>query len=96
MWTSIATWYTNIKTVGFVNSLIGFDAWVNYKLLNGNEGETISSRLGRYIERDNSIKSFASKVFCRTILLPLGIIFDNSWKHCRESIQEEHRDESDR
>lgn len=76
-----------------LKKLIQFDIWVNYKLLNGKEGETISSRLGRYIERDNSIKSWASKIFCRTVLLPLGILFDGSWKHCRESITEEHRDE---
>lgn len=75
-----------------LKKLIQFDKWVNYKILNGNEGETISSRLGRYIERDNGPKSWWSRLFCRTVLLPLGIIMRNEdWKHCRDSIQEKYR-----
>lgn len=67
------------------------DIWVNYRLLNGNEGETISSRLGRYIESDNIYKEWSAKIFCRTVLLPLGILLDRDWKHCRKNIQERFR-----
>lgn len=68
------------------------DIWLNHKLFNGNEGETISSRLGRYIEGDNIWKEWSAKIFCRTVLLPLAFIMrDKDWKHCREHIDERFR-----
>ena len=67
---------------------IRIDMFLNYAL-GGNKNETISSRLGRKIERDGCLPC---KLFCRIFLLPLGIIFNkNAFRHCRESIQEEHR-----
>lgn len=92
MWSNVLAWYNTIKTIGFLNSLVEFDKYVNHEWLNGNHGETISSRLGRYIEGDNIWKEWSSRIFCRTVLLPLGIIMNNKdWKHCRDSIQEKYR-----
>ena len=72
--------------------LVEFDKWLNHKIFNGYEGETISSRLGRYIEGDNIWKEWSAKIFCRTVLLPLGIILrDKHLKHCREHIDERFR-----
>lgn len=56
------------------------------KLLGGNKGETISSRLGRHINRDGCI---LCKVFCRLILLPLGAVLNKDYRHCKKSIQTE-------
>ena len=70
--------------------LPNISSWINYNLLNGNKGETVSSRLGRKIERDNC---FTCRVFCRTFLLVLAVIFRNKdLKHCRDSIQEQFRE----
>ena len=75
--------------------LVELDIWINVHWFNGNEGETISSRLGRYIEdKSRPARGWAARIFCRTILLPLGILADNSWKHCRENIQERYKDEN--
>lgn len=51
------------------------------EFLGGTKGETISSRLGRHINRDGCI---LCKVFCRVPLIFLG------WKHCKKSIQDEY------
>lgn len=68
------------------SKLRNLDIWANERL-GGNKGETISSRLGRYIEDDNhKVRGWASRFFCRIGLLPLGIFIDKSWKHCRSSI----------
>ena len=78
------------KKIG--KKLVEFDIHMNVHWLNGNEGETISSRLGRYIEdKSNPVRGWAARIFCRTVLLPLGILADNSWKHCRENIQEKYK-----
>ena len=72
------------------NALYKLDVQANYKLLNGNEGETISSRLGRKIERDDCV---SCRVFCRVVLFPLAVLLRNKhFKHCRDSIQEEYRE----
>lgn len=58
------------------------------EFLGGNKGETISSRLGRHIMRDNC---FLCRLFCRVILLPLGILINRDYKHCRDSIQKRYK-----
>jgi len=70
-------------------TLLELDKWVNHELLKGNEGETISSRLGRKIEREDC---FWCRFFCRVSLLPLAIFFEQGGKHCRRSIQNEYRE----
>lgn len=71
--------------------LLKLDIWLNEQL-GGREGETISSRLGRYIEdKSKPARGWIARIFCRTVLLPLGLLLDNSWKHCRESIQDKYR-----
>lgn len=70
------------------NGLRRADVWLNEKL-GGNKGETISSRLGRHIENRNC---WPCRIFCRTVLLPLGILLDRDFKHCRKSINEKYRD----
>ncbi|MDA3832505.1 MAG: hypothetical protein PF495_03835 [Spirochaetales bacterium] len=60
-----------------LNFLIRADMWLNYHA-GGNRGETISSRWGRRVVRDQCL---LCKIFCRTILLPLGL------KHCVKHIQ---------
>ena len=62
--------------------------WINVHVFGGNEGEFISSRLGRKIE---SRDCFLCRLFCRTILLPLALIQGQGWKHCRKSIQDEFK-----
>lgn len=69
--------------------LLKLDKWVNHKIFRGHEDETISSRLGRKIEEDNCV---GCRLFCRTVLLPLAIIFKQGAKHCRAAIQDEHRE----
>ncbi len=68
--------------------LIKIDIWINVHIFRGNEGETISSRLGRQIERRDC---FWCRLFCRTILLPLALISGQGWKHCRKVIQNKYR-----
>lgn len=71
--------------------LLECDIWLNEKL-GGNKGETISSRLGRYIEdKSEPVRGWMARIFCRTVLLPLGLLLDNSWKHCRESINQKYK-----
>ena len=73
------------------NGLRRTDIWLNEKL-GGNKGETISSRLGRYIEDSSRpLRGWVARVFCRTVLLPLGLLLDNNWKHCRKSINEKYK-----
>ena len=72
-----------------VDLLIKLDIWVNVYVFKGNEGETISSRLGRKIEDKDCMWC---RLFCRTILLPLAILLRNKdLKHCKDSISEGHR-----
>jgi hypothetical protein len=67
------------------------DVWVNEKA-GGKEGETISSRLGRYIEdKSKPARGWAARIICRTILLPLGIVDGSKGKHCKESVNEKHK-----
>lgn len=72
--------------------LIGLDIKIN-ETLGGNKGETISSRLGRYIEdKSKPARAWLSRIFCRTVLLPLGLLIDKSFTHCRDNIQDEFKD----
>jgi hypothetical protein len=69
-----------------------WDIWINVHIFKGNKGETISSRLGRYIEnKSKPVRGWMARIFCRTVLLPLCLILDNSWKHCRENIQKKYQ-----
>jgi len=71
------------------------DIWINEKA-GGKEGETISSRWGRYIEdKSKPARAWTARVICRTILLPLGIVDGSKGKHCRESINEKYRGKSE-
>ena len=71
--------------------LVSLDIKAN-EVMGGNKGETISSRLGRYIKDDSrKLRAWASRLFCRTVLLPLGILLDRSFTHCVDNIQDEHR-----
>lgn len=68
-----------------LQTLIKLDKRLN-GLLGGNPDRTISYRLGRYIESSKRpLRAWAARVFCRTVLLPLAIIFRQGWKHCRET-----------
>lgn len=69
--------------------LVELDKWLNGKL-GGNPDETISYRLGYHIRKRNC---WPCRIFCRTVLLPLGILLDKSWKHCVETY--EHNKERD-
>jgi hypothetical protein len=71
-----------------MNFLIRLDIWINVHIFRGKEGETISSRLGRKIEDKDCIWC---RIFCRTFLLPLAIIFKQGGKHCRKAIQDRYR-----
>ena len=72
-----------------MNFLIKLDVWINVHVFRGNEGETISSRLGRKIEDKDCMWC---RIFCRTILVPLAIVLRNKdLKHCRDSIQDKHK-----
>ena len=78
-----------LKRIG--SKLRDIDVWLNEKM-GGKTGETISSRLGRYIEdRSRPARGWAARVLCRTVLLPLGLLLDNSWKHCRENINSKYK-----
>lgn len=79
------------KIASWLYTLKAFDIRVN-EFFGGNKGETISSRWGRYIRDDtNPIRAWAARVVCRTILLPLGWILDNHWKHCVKSINQKYK-----
>lgn len=71
------------------NFLKKIDIWLNMKVFNGDE-ETISSRLGRHIERDECL---ACKIFCRVVLIPLSLVLiiigkQKGLKHCGESVSD--------
>lgn len=77
------------KKIG--KSLRDFDIAVNEKF-GGKEGETISSRWGRYIEdKSKPARGWAARIVCRTILLPLGIVDGSKGKHCREAINDKYK-----
>ena len=77
------------KKIG--KKLRDFDIWLNEKA-GGNEGETISSRWGRYIEdKTKPARGWTARVICRTILLPLGIVDGSKGKHCRGAINDKYR-----
>ena len=74
--------------------LYNADVWINVHIFKGNEGETISSRVGRKIERYDSC--LWCRIFCRLVLFPLSLVlmlFGNqkTFKHCREFIQKEYK-----
>jgi len=78
-----------LKKIG--KGLRDFDIFLNEKA-GGNEGETISSRWGRYIEdKSKPARAWTMRVVCRTVLLPLGIVDGSKGKHCRESINEKYK-----
>ena len=67
------------------------DIWVN-KQFGGKKDETVSSRWGRYIEdKTRPARGWTARVVCRTFLLPIGILLDMSWKHCRKSVNEKYK-----
>lgn len=49
------------------------------EIMGGDSDKTISWRLGKNIRKHNC---WPCRIFCRTILLPLGFILNKSWKHC--------------
>ena len=60
----------------------------------GNEGETISSRWGRYIEdKSKPVRGWVMRIICRTVLLPLGLVDGSGGKHCRGAINDKYRRE---
>jgi len=70
------------------NWLWFIDVEINYYLLNGNRFETISSRLGRLIKRDDcKVCTLFAKVLCRIVLAPLAWILGQGTHHCTKSIQ---------
>lgn len=82
----------------FIKKLVEWDIWINVHVFKGNEGETISSRLGRYIEdKSKPVRGWMARIFCRIFLLPLSAVLvrlglqKHPFKHCRESIQDEFK-----
>ena len=67
--------------------LIRLDIWINVYIFRGNEGETMSSRMGRKMQRKDCKWCH---FMCRVVLKPLALLFGQK-AHCVESIQEEYR-----
>lgn len=64
--------------------LVKLDKWVNWKLLGGIEGETISSRAGRAVERVRAGQAESGdEVWC--ILCKILDVFQKD--HCIKNIQ---------
>ncbi len=73
--------------------LLQKDKDVNHEWFKGNKGETVSSRLGRVIERDDCfVCTWSAKIFCRLGLAPLAWILGQGSHHCVKSIQPEFRE----
>ncbi len=75
-----------------LKKLLDADIWINVYVFKGNEGETMSGRMGRKIQRRKAEGEECKwcHFMCRVVLKPLALIFGQD-KHCEESIKEKYR-----
>lgn len=88
------------QTMGYIVEIFKFlwrlfikiDIIINEYLFNGNRGETLSSRMGRRIQRQRKegTKCRWCQFICRVVLKPLAKMLGQE-KHCEESIQDEFK-----